>query len=57
MLLLAIIATIVIFAALTALSAGCLMLLLGALASVTGWPCALGFIPCFLIILILAYIK
>ena len=30
-----------------------LMLLLGALASVTGWACAIGFVPCFIICVII----
>lgn len=42
------------FAAICAVPAFILMLLLGALASVTGWACAIGFLPCFIITLIIA---
>jgi len=43
-----------VFAAICAVPAFILMLLLGALASATGWACAIGFIPCFIITLIIA---
>ena len=43
-----------IFLAICAVPAYILMLLLGALASVTGWSCAIGFVPCFIITLIIA---
>lgn len=43
-----------IFLALCAIPAAILMLLLGALASATGWACAIGFVPCFIITVIIA---
>lgn len=45
---------IAIVAAFLAVPAAVLMLLLGVLASLTGWACAIGFAPCFIIVLILA---
>lgn len=41
------------FLALCTIPAAILMLLLGALASLTGWACAIGFLPCLVITLIL----
>jgi hypothetical protein len=42
------------FLAVAVFPAWLLMLLMGVLASVTGWPVAIGFIPCFIIVLIMA---
>lgn len=42
-----------IFLALVAIPSFILMILLGVLASLTGWACAIGFLPCFIIVLIL----
>ena len=42
-----------IFLAIVAIPSFILMILLGVLASLTGWACAIGFLPCFVIVLIL----
>jgi hypothetical protein len=52
MFLLALLIVAAVFVAICTVPAFILMILLGVLASLTGWACAIGFLPCLIITII-----